>query len=98
MSQVADYLLRPLVNESPWIVNSTIEAISRVRNAKIAAHEDLWFVTGDVQSFYTNVPVLETIALIENIAKDKQWPSWKVRMIRSGLTAVMSHNCFSFQE
>jgi hypothetical protein len=98
MSQVADYLLRPLVNESPWIVNSTIEVINGVRNAKITEHEDLWFVTGDVQSFYTNVPVLETIALIENIAKDKQWPSWKVRMIRSCLTAVMSHNCFSYQE
>jgi len=98
MSQVADYLLRPLVNESPWIVTSTIEVINEVCNARITAQEDLWFIAGDVQSFDINVPVAETITLIEKICKDKLWPSWKVHVVRSCLNAVMSHNCFLFQQ
>jgi len=57
----------------------------------------LMLVTGDVQSFYTNVPIAETISLIKKIViEEMAYEPWKVSLIEICLVAVMNYNCFQY--
>jgi hypothetical protein len=50
-----------------------------------------------VQSFYTNVPIAETISLIKKIVTEKMaYEPWKVSLIEICLVAVMNNNCFQY--
>ena len=59
-SKVADYLNQLVLALYPWVVNSTIKVINMVRESKVNRNDEVWLVTGDVQSFYTNVPIKES--------------------------------------
>jgi hypothetical protein len=94
-SKVADYLLQPVLQLYSWIVNSTIEVINMVRGSGANRNKETYIVTGDVQSFYTNVPITETISLIKKIVTEEMvYEPWKVSLIEICLVAVMNNNCF----
>jgi len=60
MSEVADSLLRPLLLEFPWVVDSTKEVLQQVQSQIRYPESDVWLVTGDVEAFYTNVPIAQS--------------------------------------
>jgi len=96
-SKVADYLLQPVLQLYLWIVNSTIEVINTVRGSRANRNKETYIVTGDVQSFYTNVPIAETISLIKKIViEEMAYEPWKVSLIEICLVAVMNNNCFQY--
>jgi len=52
-------------------VNANIKVINMVRESKVNRNDEVWLVTSDIQSFYTNVPIKETISLIKNIVTNE---------------------------
>jgi hypothetical protein len=96
-SKVADYLLQPVLQLYSWVVHSTIEVINTVRGSRANRSNETYIVTGDVQSFYTNVPIAETISLIKKIVTEEMaYEPWKVSLIEICLVAVMNNNCFQY--
>jgi len=96
-SQVADYLLRPILDTMPWIVNSTIQVVNELQSIPMSRDEQVWLISGDVQSFYTNVPIDETIQCIMDVAWSLDYPGWKVAMLRYLLEAIMTNNCCRYK-
>ena len=98
-SKVADYLLQPVLQLYSWIVNSTIEVINTVSGSRANRNKETYIVTGDEQSFYTNVPIAETISLIKKIViEEMEYEPWKVSLIEICLVAVMNNNCFQYRD
>jgi len=99
-SEVCDFTLREFHKEAfPWIVDSTREVISRLNERTIVRSEQTWLVTGDVESFYTNVPTAETIEHLK-VAFSGRKPSHGIdhERIPDLLEAVMACNCFKFND
>jgi len=97
VSKVADYLLQPVLTLYRWVVNSNIEVINTVRDSSANRAKETWIVTGDVQSFYTNVPIAETISLIKAVVAERMaYEPWKVALIEICLVAVIQNNCFTY--
>jgi len=59
-SEVVDLILRPLLKDMPWVVNSTTEVVRHMQELRKTGYlKDVWIVTGDITSFYTNIPPAE---------------------------------------
>jgi len=98
-SNVANYLLQPILQLNSWIVNLTIEVINTVRGSRANRNKETYVVTGDVHSFYTNVPITETISFIKKIVIEEMvYEPWKVSLIKICLVAVMNNNCFQYRD
>ena len=97
-SQVADYLLRPILDTMPWIVNSTIQVVNELQSIPVTRDEQVWLISGDVQSFYTNVPIEETIKCILDVADSLDYPVWKLLMLKHLLEAIMNNNCCRYKK
>lgn len=99
-SEVCDFVLRAYHREHfPWVVDSTREVLATVNKHTIVRTDDTWIVTGDLESFYTNVNTKETIDLL--------LPILAPRGVLNGvdqstiphlLEVVMACNCFGFHE
>lgn len=96
-SQVVDYLLRPILDTMPWIVNSTIQVLHELQSVPMTRDEQVWLISGDVQSFYTNVPIDDTIQGIMEMAYELGYSHWKLIMLESLLEAIMRNNCCRFK-
>lgn len=59
-------------------------------------NNDIWIVTGDVQSFYTNVPINETIREIEMQLGSRTFEGIPTDMLENLLRIVMLCNVFEF--
>jgi len=92
-SQVVDHLLQPILNTMPWVVTSTIQVVRDLSKIKVNRNENVWLISGDVQSFYTNVPIQETFMIIMDMAEALGYPPWKVLMLSVLLEAIMNNNC-----
>jgi len=78
-------------------VDSTKEVISRLRKKSIVRSNHTWLITGDVESFYTNVRVEETIDQLRILLSDvKVSNGIPQNRIPDLLQAVMFCNCFGF--
>jgi hypothetical protein len=97
-SEVSDFTLRDYhKKEFPWIVDSTREVISRLRDKTIVRSDSTWLVTGDVESFYTNVETTSTIDHLR-VALEGLPVNGGVdpRHVPDLLQVVMACNCFGF--
>ena len=99
-SEVSDFILRELhKQEFPWIVDSTKEVISRLEKKTVVRSDNVWLVTGDVEAFYTNVSVADTIDQIEVLLQGRSpYNGVDCTNIAALLQVVMFCNCFSFNE
>jgi len=98
-SKVANYLLQPILQLDSWIVNLTIEVINTVQGTRANRNKETYIVTGDVHSFYTNVPITETISFIKKIVIEEMvYEPWKVSLIKICLVVVMNNNCFQYRD
>lgn len=64
VSTVLDHLLQPVLTQIPWIVSSSKEVIVRLQDVRLLPNKPLWILTGDVVSFYTNIPIDECNAIV----------------------------------
>lgn len=55
-STVLDHLCQPLLKHMPWIVASSKEVINHIEKTRIKSTAPVWIMTGDVVSFYSNIP------------------------------------------
>jgi hypothetical protein len=99
-SEVCDFTLRSFHRrEFPWIVDSTREVLAHVTGKTITRSDSIWIVTGDVESFYTNVNTAETVELIHTALSGLD-SSHGIdhHYIRHLLDVVMLCNCFGFND
>jgi hypothetical protein len=97
-SEVADFLLRQCIKEVvPWCIESTRDLMQRLEEVNLRTdNNDIWIVTGDVQSFYTNVPINETIREIETQLGSRTFEGIPTDMLENLLRIVMLCNVFEF--
>jgi hypothetical protein len=96
-SELADFVLRQCIKEVlPWCVDSSRQVISLLHNESFIRSDSLWLCTGDVQSFYTNVPIKETSEAIRQVLGDQEHEGIKANMLHELLDMVMNANCFQF--
>lgn len=97
-SEVCDFTLRAFhKKEFPWVVDSTREVISRLLEQTVVRSDSTWLVTGDVESFYTNVETQTTIEQLAVVLTDEFSTNGIVHeAIPALLEVVMSVNCFGF--
>ncbi|KGQ02275.1 hypothetical protein BBAD15_g12516 [Beauveria bassiana D1-5] len=97
-SEVADFLLRQCIKEVlPWCVESTRHVVQLLQKETIIRSDDIWLVTGDVEAFYTNVPIDDTINGISNLIGSKKYDGISTDILRTLLESVMKCNMFEFQ-
>ncbi|KAI7772861.1 hypothetical protein LA080_016316 [Diaporthe eres] len=96
-SEVADFLLRQCIKEVlPWCIESTRVLMQKLEEVAITRSDDVWLVTGDVQSFYTNVPIEATTLEINKRLGDRSYDGISTRALGYLLMTVMTCNCFEF--
>jgi hypothetical protein len=97
-SEICDFVLRGFHQEKfPWIVDSTRKVIIEVNKHTISRSDNVWLITGDVESFYTNVNTTETIAQLRPaMAHRNVEQGIKPNLIPDLLEVVMACNCFEF--
>jgi hypothetical protein len=99
-SEICDFVLRALHRQHmPWIVDSTREVIRQVESHTILRTDNVWIVTGDVESFYTNVDVQATVDGIRRVQSVLTKDGGVDPNCAADLAdVVMGHNCFGFGE
>jgi flagellar motor protein MotB len=97
-SEVCDFALRAFHKRwFPWVVDSTREVIRRVECLTAKRTEEVWIVTGDVESFYTNVSVASTVDEIrQGMHSMESTGGVDMTAIADLAQVVMSTNCFGF--
>ncbi|KAK6525084.1 hypothetical protein TWF694_011915 [Orbilia ellipsospora] len=96
-SELADFVLRQAVKDYlPWCVESTKEVVSKLQCHTFLRADDIWIVTGDVQSFYTNVPIDSTSQKLGKLMGNRELEGIRTSRIKDLLDIVMYVNCFEF--
>lgn len=98
--EVLDNLLYLLLKQFSQMIDSTKEFVYQLEALSSYYRENLWLVTRDVTSFYTNVPIIELGDIIANLWKecsfDKQGVSaYNIRLL---LKTIMQSNFFLFND
>lgn len=99
-SEVCDFALREcLKRRFPWVVNSTKDVINNLSSKTITRQDRIWIVTGDVEAFYTNVNIDETIKVIRTKTHGySAIDGYERNDIADLLEVVMNANCFGFNQ
>jgi len=94
ISECIDEILRPCLTSMPWVVQSTKEVVNEIEKFRYKG-KDCWLLTGDVESFYTNVSWKDAIQSAES-AHARFNPSHPVssHQLASLVKLVMTHNFF----
>lgn len=97
-SELCDYALRTFHRKwFPWVVDSSREVIRRMEQTTVKRNEAVWMITGDVESFYTNVDVSNTIKVLREGLDDLDLSHGVDPITISHLVeVVMWANCFGF--
>jgi len=82
----------------PWIVSSSKEVINHIETVTVSNNKPVWIMTGDVVSFYSNIPpkqCAKNIGLLwkQHCSDSKITPS----AIRSMCRFIMDNNYLSYQ-
>ncbi|SGY12080.1 BQ5605_C011g06381 [Microbotryum silenes-dioicae] len=57
VSKYADWLLQPMLQLFPWIIQDSKDLLRRLSDVELPeVNEELWIITADIQSMYTNLP------------------------------------------
>lgn len=98
VSEVVDYLCRPILAKLPWVVNSTKQVINNIR--KITTNSDnVWICSGDVAACYTNINSKQsakvTKGAYERYCKESKIDS---SIISQMIRFIMENNYFEFSK
>lgn len=99
VSVVLDHLLQPILKQIPWIVSSSKEVIVGLQEVTLLPNKPMWILTGDVVSFYTNIPIEECGKFVQaawNRFVGGQ-SSIKHTTIRSMVKFIMENNYLGYQ-
>jgi hypothetical protein len=97
LSEVVDDILRPVMSSVPWVVNSTKDVIDNVEAKTIWAEDNIWLVTGDVEAFYTNVPIEASAKVISEMYRATDTPKPVApEDIEAMLHVVMTNNLMEY--
>lgn len=97
-SEVIDHLLQPILKQFPWVVASSKDVIQQIESVQVTDTAPVWIITGDVTSFYTNIPPDDCAKVIAG--------AWKLychsssishSTIRRMVTFVMENNFFGYR-
>ncbi|TLS20270.1 uncharacterized protein PpBr36_11460 [Pyricularia pennisetigena] len=98
VSEVLDHLLQPLLERFPWVVASSKDVILQIEKVRTTNTKPVVIATGDVTSFYTNIPPKDCAKVIAG--------AWKLYMSSSTIPAsairkmvdfVMVNNYFGYR-
>lgn len=97
-SEVLDHLLQPLLEKLPWVIDSSKAVIQQLEKVQVTSMSPVWIMTGDVTSFYTNIPPQECAKVIAG-AWDLYCHSSSISSsaILSMVRFVMDNNFFAYQ-
>lgn len=70
--------------------------MQKLREESITWLDDVWLVTGNVQSFYTNVPINETVEEISQSLGSRKFDGISMDILYHLLMIVMKCNLFEF--
>jgi len=97
-SEVLDYLCQPLLEQFPWIVNSSKEVINQIEKIRLISSDPVWILTGDVTAFYTNIPPKDCAREIGKFWKRLRNDSKiRPRTLRNMTKFVMNHNYLEYR-
>lgn len=97
-SEVLDHLMQPLLEHFPWIVESSKAVIHQIEKVRVESMQPVWIMTGDVTSFYTNIPPKHCASVLAG--------AWKLYESTSSITSstirkmvefVMNNNFLQYQ-
>jgi len=98
VSEVIDYLCRPILEKLPWVVNSTKQVINNLSQVD-GSSEDIWICTGDVVAFYTNIDARQCARTVagawQNYCSESKISA---KTIMEMMQFVMNNNFFQFQD
>lgn len=98
VSTVLDHLLQPILKQIPWIVSSSKEVIVRLQEVKLNPGKPLWILTGDVVSFYTNIPIEECAHILSGAWQHFEGgSSIEHTTILSMVKFIMNNNYLEYQ-
>jgi len=97
-SEVLDHLFQPLLEHFPWVVASSKDVIQHIEQVRVTGSAPVWIMTGDVTSFYTNIPPKHCANIIAGACKLYQHSSSITHnTIRRMVKFVMDNNFFQYQ-
>jgi len=97
-SEVLDHLLQPLLEHFPWVVASSKDVIQKIEEVRVVENKPVWIMTGDVTSFYTNIPPGECASVIAGAWKLYQHSSSiSHSTIKKMVKFVMGNNFFGYR-
>lgn len=64
-----DTLLQPMLSEFPWIIKDSKDLLRKLLTLKLPEHEQLWIVTADIRSMYTNIPSEEGARVVSYLGQ-----------------------------
>jgi hypothetical protein len=97
-SEVLDHLCQPLLKLFPWIVASSKEVLQQIEKIQVPTNQPIWIVTGDVEAFYSNIPIkncAKTLAHLWGWANKDSTINKKT--IRGMVTFVMENNYLAYR-
>jgi hypothetical protein len=98
LSKVVDHFLQPCLKRYPWVLKSTKDFVSGIRQVKWKP--GMYLLTGDVKSMYTNIPQAASSEICTRIFKDQKTTSSlpSSDTIGKALMFIMKSNVFEFQD
>jgi len=97
-SEVLDHLLQPLLEHFPWVVSSSKDVIQKIEQVRVTDTTPVWIMTGDVTSFYTNIPPKHCANVIAGAWKlYKHTSSITHTTIRRMVRFVMDNNFLQYR-
>ena len=97
-SEVIDHLLQPILKQFPWVVSSSKEVIQQIEAVRMTESAPVWIMTGDVTSFYTNIPPSDCAKVVAGAWKlYRHESSISHSTIRKMVSFVMENNFFGYR-
>ena len=64
-SKVLSKVVRPFLNNVPWIIQGSKDFVRKLKDVKIPANKKVWIVCADMVAFYPSIPIPEALAALE---------------------------------
>jgi hypothetical protein len=90
LSKWLDYQLQPYFKDLPSYLSNSDQLLDDL--PRLSVNSATLFLTADVESLYTNIPIERAVDIIANRISGNRWSD----AILSGLQVVMKSNYFSF--
>lgn len=97
VSRYVDSLLQPIVRSCDWILRDTKQLIEQLASFELPRGEEIWLVTADIQSMYTNLPSDEGSRIMRWMGQNHFRDEGVGRLIGDLTRFVLTNNYLSFQ-